>query len=295
MQNNENINIDSISELNFSDLILGPVYLLAKNPENTLNAYQNLLGFEVLKKENDYISFGVGKTPLLNFQFSDDTIPKTPSDPGLYHVAILLPNRADLARLVNMLTESNIRFASADHLVSEAIYLYDSDGIGIEIYTDRERDEWIWKNGIVSMDTLPLDIDDLLDEISDIDEVWSGFPDGTKIGHIHLQVPDLKSSLDFYSGKFGLNVVSHFPGAKFLSAGGYHHHIGLNEWHTKNADLPDEKTAGIKGFEVTIPDSTIFESFKKRVALKIQGIKMNDNEISMRDSLNNFIKINTIS
>lgn len=295
---NDEINIDSISELNFSDLLIGPAYLLARNPENTLNTYHDLLGFDILKQENDYISFGVGNTPILNFRFDENVIPKTPSDPGIYHIAILLPTRTDLAKFVQMLINSNIRFASADHLVSEAIYLYDTDGIGIEIYIDRPRDEWTWKNGLVSMDTLPLDIDDLLDEINDIDEVWTGMPEGTKIGHIHLQVPDLKEAIDFYSDKFGLNIVCHFPGAEFLSAGGYHHHIGINQWHTRNAKLPPDNVAGLKGFEIIIPDPTIFESFKKRLSsvfsAKDATIKLADTEIKIRDILNNLINIKTI-
>lgn len=144
------------------------------------------------------------------------------------------------------------------------------------------------------MDTLPLDIDVLLDEIEDINDVWDGVPAGTKIGHIHLQVPDLKTAEDFYMKTLGLNLTSTFPGALFLAADGYHHHIGLNNWHTKGIAQSDDNVAGIRAFDITIPDPTIFESFKRRVSKLQPNIGINDNEIELRDILNNRILVKTL-
>lgn len=289
----EDFNPDSISELTFTNIEIGPVYLLARNAERTINAYSDFLGFEILKQDDDYISFGINGKPVLNFKIDPDARAKAPTDAGLYHIAILLPSRKDLAKFTQMLIDSNIRFASGDHLVSESIYLYDSDGLGIEVYADRPSSEWVWQNDKVRMDTLPLDLDVLLDEIEDVDDVWNGVPEGTKIGHIHLQVSDLKTAEDFYSKTLGLNVVSNFPGATFLSAGGYHHHIGLNNWHTKGIEQVDDNVAGIKAFDVTIPDPTIFESFKRRVSKLQPHIGMMDNEVELRDMLNNRILVKT--
>jgi catechol 2,3-dioxygenase len=286
---------DSISELTFTEVSLGPVYLLGRNMERTINAYSDFLGFEILKQEKDYISFGIEGKPVLNFKIDPDARIKTPTDAGLYHIAILLPERRDLAKFVQMLIDSNIRFASADHLVSEAIYLYDSDGLGIELYWDKPRSEWIWENDKVKMDTLPIDMDVLLDEIEDVNDVWNGVPSGTKIGHIHLQVPDLKAAENFYSKTLGLNPVSSLPGAIFLSAGGYHHHIGLNNWHTKGVAQSEDNVAGLKAFDVTIPDPTIFESFKRRVSKLHPNIGMTDNSVELRDVLNNRILVKTNS
>ncbi|HEX2788710.1 MAG TPA: VOC family protein [Ignavibacteria bacterium] len=291
----DDFNPDSISELTFTDISLGPVYLVSRNLERTINAYSDFLGFEILKQDDDYISFGLDGKEILNFKIDPDARAKAPTDAGLYHIAILLPERRDLAKFVQMLIDSNIRFASADHLVSEAIYLYDSDGLGIEVYWDKPSSEWVWENDKVKMDTLPIDIDVLLDEIEDINDVWDGVPAGTKIGHIHLQVPDLKTAEDFYTKTLGLNLTSTFPGALFLAADGYHHHIGLNNWHTKGIAQSDDNVAGLRAFDITIPDPTIFESFKRRVSKLQPNIGINDNEIELRDILNNRILVKTLS
>lgn len=289
----EDFNPDSISELTFTGISIGPVYLVGRNMERIINAYSDFLGFEILKQDDDYISFGKNGKAILNFKVDPDARIKTPTDAGLYHIAIRLPERRDLAKFVQMLIDSNIRFASADHLVSEAVYLYDSDGLGIEVYWDRPGSEWIWEGDEVKMDTLPLDMDVLLDEIEDVDDVWNGVPEGTEIGHIHLQVPVLEVAEDFYKNTLGLNHVSTFPGAAFLSAGGYHHHIGLNNWHTKGIEQTNDNAAGIKAFDITIPDPTIFESFKRRVSKLQPHIGMMDNEVELRDTLNNRILVKT--
>ncbi|HEX7071337.1 MAG TPA: VOC family protein, partial [Rhodothermales bacterium] len=148
---------------------------------------------------------------------------------GLFHVAYLLPDRAHLARFVRHVADEGVPVGMSDHLVSEAIYLSDPDGLGIEVYTDRPRDAWRVVNREIAMTTMPLNVPDLLR--ADEDGTWSGAPAGTQVGHVHLHVGDLNTGSAFYHDALGFDrVVWSYPGALFLSAGGYHHHLGTNVW-----------------------------------------------------------------
>ena len=148
---------------------------------------------------------------------------------GLYHFAILLPDRSHLGRFVRHLATRVIRFSAADHFVSEALYLWDPDGLGIEVYADRPREAWRTRGSELVMTTEPLDLDALVDASGA--EPWGGMPPGTTMGHMHLSVDDLERARAFYHEALGLDQrVWSYPGALFLSAGGYHHHLGLNTW-----------------------------------------------------------------
>ncbi len=148
---------------------------------------------------------------------------------GLYHFAILLPDRPALSRFLAHLTSARERAGMADHLVSEAIYLSDPDGLGIEVYADRPRGEWRMQGRSLAMATLPLDVQDLAREGAG--GAWAGAPKETRIGHVHLHVSDLEQAASFYHAGLGLDkIMLEFPGALFMSAGSYHHHLGTNTW-----------------------------------------------------------------
>jgi catechol 2,3-dioxygenase len=148
---------------------------------------------------------------------------------GLYHFAILLPDRSHLGRFVRHLAATGVRFSAADHFVSEALYLWDPDGLGIEVYADRPRDAWRLRGAELVMTTEPLDLHALVETAGS--EPWRGMPPGTRMGHLHLSVSDLELARAFYHEALGLDeTVWNYPGALFLSAGGYHHHLGLNTW-----------------------------------------------------------------
>ena len=148
---------------------------------------------------------------------------------GLYHYAILLPDRGDLGRFIGHLAEIGERAGMSDHLVSEAVYLSDPDGLGIEVYADRPRDQWRHDGRQLTMATLPLDVDNVLAAAGDAP--WRGMPARTVVGHVHLFVGDLERAAAFYHVGLGLDqMVWSYPGALFLSAGGYHHHLGVNTW-----------------------------------------------------------------
>ncbi len=158
------------------------------------------------------------------------------------------------ARALQRVAEASWRLSGAsDHLVSEALYLNDPEGNGIELYRDRPREEWPIRDGVLQMDTLPLDLDGVLGELRR-DEAESGMPDGTRIGHVHLNVGDLAAAEAFYSGALGFDVtVRGYPGALFVSAGGYHHHLGLNTWTGEGAPAAPEGSRGLRQFEIVLP------------------------------------------
>lgn len=177
---------------------------------------------------------------------------------GLYHFAILVPNRKSLAQAYSGIERNHIHFDGfADHLVSESLYLHDPENNGIEIYRDRPRNEWSHDSeGLVVMDTLPLDLDSILAEMPREKEMEQQvFPSGARIGHIHLKVTDLDRSLEFYREKLGLDVSADLSsiGAVFLSAGGYHHHVGLNTWHSLGGESHKSGQAGLDSFAIALP------------------------------------------
>jgi catechol 2,3-dioxygenase len=162
--------------------------------------------------------------------------------------------------------EQRIRFHGfADHGVSEALYLADPDGNGVELYCDRPRSQWSKRNGQIMMVTEQLDLDGLLQEVSEDPVPWKGLPTGTDIGHIHLQVSDLGAAEEFYGDNLGFDVTSRiYPGALFLSAGGYHHHLGLNVWAGKGAPRPQPGSLGLISFSVELPTCSSLEQIIER-------------------------------
>jgi catechol 2,3-dioxygenase len=211
---------------------LGTVRLQVADLARSLDWYRRVLGVEVLDQKPGMAALGAqgDRRPLIELHGRPGAHPVPRRGRlGLYHYAILLPDRASLARFVRHLAELGERAGMSDHLISEAIYLSDPDGLGIEVYADRPRSTWRHDDGQLVMATDPLDVDDLLRAAGN--ERWSGLPPGTVMGHVHLFVDDLERAAAFYHAGLGLDkVVWSYPGALFMSAGGYHHHLGTNTW-----------------------------------------------------------------
>jgi catechol 2,3-dioxygenase len=233
---------------------VGQVDLKVQNLERSLAFYQEVIGFKVLEQNDKSASLTAdGKTVLLSIEQPDNVVPKQGRTTGLYHFALLLPNRSDLANIVLHFSEIGLQFGSSDHLVSEALYLSDPDGNGIEIYTDRDASEWNWHNGEVEMAVDPLNFADLL-SIGE-QPSWKGLPSGTVMGHIHLHVSELKKTEEFYIKGLGFEVVNRFGAqALFISDGKYHHHIGLNTWNGVGAPAPSPNSVGLESFTLMLPN-----------------------------------------
>jgi catechol 2,3-dioxygenase len=217
-----------------SDSHIGRVALRIADLDRSLEYYQHALGFEVLDRGSRdgrrNATLGVTGTPLVVLHERPGLRPVPRRGLlGLYHFAVLLPSRADLGRFVRHASARRVPFGGADHLVSEALYLVDPDGITIEVYRDRPRDEWRLSHGELAMASDPLDVDGLVDAAGDLP--FTTLPAGTTIGHMHFYVGDLAAAARFYCDGLGFEKrVWTFPGALFVAAGGYHHHVGLNIW-----------------------------------------------------------------
>jgi catechol 2,3-dioxygenase len=225
-------------------------------------------------------TLGAGLTPLLHLIELPNARRQPAFSTGLFHMAILLPTRADLGRfLINVINnQSSIsRLGSSDHLVSEAIYLNDPDGNGLEVYRDRDRSEWQWEGSLVKMDTIALDAEGVIASVPDQKAPYTGAPDGTVIGHMHLRASNLALGKAFYVDLVGFDVITDYPGALFVSAGRYHHHLGMNTWQSKDAPPAPEDSVGLREFTVVIPDADALRALSDRLKnagyplLEVQG------------------------
>ncbi|HLR51736.1 MAG TPA: VOC family protein [Candidatus Avamphibacillus sp.] len=233
---------------------VGEVTLKVQDLDRMLTFYKEMIGFQVLEQtEGKAILTANGKTALLSLEQREDLQPKQQRTAGLYHFALLLPNRSDLAKVLIHLAKNNVQLGASDHSVSEAIYLSDPEGNGIEIYSDRPEDTWTWNNGEVGMVTEPLDAENLIQEAKG--ESWNGLPVGTVMGHIHLHVSNLQETEKFYHEGLGFESVLQFGSqALFMSTGKYHHHIGLNTWAGAGVPASPENSPGLKQFILEYPD-----------------------------------------
>ena len=235
---------------------MGAVRLAATDIEGMRDFYRRAIGLTELDSAEGIIRLGTENSPeaLVELVGEPDAQPRPRGTSGLFHLAILVPTRADLARALQRVADARWRLTGAsDHLVSEALYLSDPEGNGIELYRDRPREEWPVRDGQLQMDTLPLDLDGVLRELRR-EDAEAPMPPGTRMGHVHLNVGDLTAAEAFYSGALGFDVtVRGYPGALFVSAGGYHHHLGLNTWAGEGAPAAPEGTRGLRQFEVLLP------------------------------------------
>lgn len=269
---------------------IGLVTLRVSDLERSRRFYEGILAFQPIEVTPGKVVLGdQEKQPLLELIEVPGAAPQPRRATGLYHVAILFPTRADLGRELLRLVSANLQIGQGDHLVSEALYLSDPDGNGLELYRDRPRDTWRWSKGEVEMATDPVDIRGLAEEGARDAEPWEVIPAGTRVGHIHLQIGDIKEAEHFYHTILGFDVVCHYPGALFVSAGGYHHHIGLNTWHSRGAQPTPANSAGLQNYMVTIPTREGLLEVKERlVAHKVPFEELED-LIRVNDPWNNQI------
>lgn len=253
---------------------IGNAHFIVADIERALDFYVNQLGFSELSREGSTVVLSADHaTAHIMLTEKRGAGTKPPRSTGLYHVAIRYPDRTALARAFRRLVSLRYPFGGfSDHAVSEALYLSDPDGNGLEMYVDRPRDVWPHQGGQVQMTTEPLDVDDLLAQADNDPSDWTGVHPQTDIGHVHLHVSDLQKAKAFYVDLIGLELMLDFSrhGALFVAAGGYHHHLGLNIWAGKNAPLPN--VVGLKSFQLVIPEQAALDEVVAR--LENAGVKV---------------------
>ena len=246
-----------------SELRVGPVCLRTKDLDSMLAFYEGDFGLKVIRSDGEYTALGTDATiePIIILHHEANASNPPPNATGLYHYALLVPNRQSLAAAYLGLGSKGVVFDGyADHQVSEALYLTDPEGNGIEIYSDRPRSEWKFDEGGVEMTTQPLDLDSLIKELpSERAGELPAIAVGTTIGHIHLKVSDLQTAISFYRDALGFELMRYWGSAAFLSAGGYHHHVGLNTWETLGGPATRKEWIGLEYFAFAIPKTDLSE------------------------------------
>jgi catechol 2,3-dioxygenase len=248
--------------------------------------YQNEIGLRIIEKTGKSVRFTAnGNDDLLTIEQPEDVVPLAIRTTGLYHVAILLPNRASLADQLKHFQESGTRLMGAsDHHVSEAIYLEDPDGNGIEMYSDRQYIE------PDHMGTAPLDVGDLLKESSG--KKWNGVPPDTVIGHIHIKVADILTSIDFYRNIIGFDLIMKIgDSAAFLSTGGYHHHLGMNTWESAGGKKPLPNSVGLKHLTLVLPDQKSLDSIRQKMQNDDIPFRKEEEVLEVEDPSGNLIRL----
>ncbi|HBJ8578435.1 TPA: VOC family protein [Listeria monocytogenes] len=270
------------------ELRLGEVVLNVGHLKEMAGFYQEVIGLKLVEENERMVRLGVSGSDealLVLKKIDNAVVPEVPRI-GLFHTAFLLPTRESLADVLLHLAKSGYPIDGAgDHAYSEALYLHDIEGNGIEIYADRPKAEWMRDgDGNLPMVTEQVDVDSLLQIATD--EPFTGMPNGTIIGHVHLQVADADKAEQFYKEVLGMNLTTAIPSARFFAAGDYHHHIGSNVWAGRNLELLQENETGLAWFTIITPDK---DAIITNLIEQGYDVKRLENTISVTDS--NGIKI----
>ena len=268
---------------------IGAVDLAVSDVDRLVAFYEGTVGLRAIERGPDAAVLGADGAGLVELTARPGAPARPARTTGLYHLALLVPNRLELARALRRLAGAGARLTGAsDHLVSEALYLRDPEGNGIEIYRDRPREEWPRTNGEFEMATLPLDLPGLASELEGDEPGSAGMPAGTRVGHVHLQVADIAEAEAFYHGLLGFDVtVGTYPDALFLSAGGYHHHVGINTWETRGAPAPPADARGLRWFEVLLPTAAARDELAGRVRAAGAPVEGRPGGVLVRDPSGN--------
>jgi catechol 2,3-dioxygenase len=268
---------------------IGAVHLTIADLGRSIEFYEGRLGFRVHRRDGAGAgaALGAGGPDLLVLESSPHA-PRARGTTGLYHFAILVPSRLDLARALRQLAVTGTALqGAADHGVSEALYLADPDGNGIEIYRDRDRAEWPFVNGRLAMGADPIDLEALL---ADSGEAGPALDSATTIGHVHLHVANLPDAHRFYVETLGFALTQRYgPSALFVAAGDYHHHVGLNTWIGVGAPPPPPGAIGLKHFEVKLPDRAALDAVVERLRAARVPVDARDGAALLRDPSANAI------
>lgn len=247
------------------DLSMGRVVLTVNDLNKVGAFYEKAVGLHRLSSDGTAALYGTGSSALLELREDKAARRRSPREAGLFHTAFLLPSRQDLARWTRSAAESHTPVVGAsNHGVSEAIYLVDPEGNGVEIYSDRPAAAWKRQGNMIEMPSDALDVENLLADTGV--GRWQGFPDGSKVGHVHLQVGAIAPAEQFYSGVLGLGVTCRYPGGTFFAAEGYHHHIATNIWNSRGAGIREYPSTGLASLDIHVAQDHLQEIGKRAQA-----------------------------
>jgi catechol 2,3-dioxygenase len=275
---------------------MGSARLAVADLGRSVDFYSRVVGLRA-QTSDDGARLWAGETLLIELYEKRGAIPQPRRSTGLYHLAILVPSQADLGRVVlNIARHKQAIQGFGDHFVSEAMYLADPDGNGLEIYRDRPRSEWRWNGSQVVMGTENVDVDALIASVPDPSAPFTGLPDGTVMGHVHLRVGDIQQAKAFYVQTLGFEAVSRFgDGALFVSAGGYHHHLGLNTWQSAGAPPPPDNAVGLLDYSIIVPAQADLQPIAERLEAGGYAFSQAPNSLSLADPWHNHLHIVALS
>ena len=278
-----------------SQISLEQIELTIPDLERSVNFYTKVIGLQLRSQNNRTATFGTEKVTLIKLSENPDA-QRISGTTGLYHFAILVPGRLNLAQALERIIRNRVPVQGfADHGVSEAIYLSDPDGNGIEITHDRPRDQWPFLDGKLQMVTDPLDLDDLLSELRGHNSDPIKMPSETTIGHVHLHVRDIPESVHFYREILGFNLKQNYgPSAAFLAAGDYHHHVGVNTWAGAGVVPTPEESIGLRSFTVGLPTESDLKALKIHILKTDIQIEELNQGFSVYDPSGNHLKFNCV-
>ncbi|MGA7410982.1 MAG: VOC family protein [Bryobacteraceae bacterium] len=265
-------------------LSLGPVHLAVADLGRSERHYRDVLGLDFVPGPQGHATLVAHGAELVRLREIKGATPAPDSSPGLYHFALLLPTRADLANFARHIISGRHRIqGTADHLVSESFYLSDPDQHGIEVYADRPRSAWQWDRNTVRMAVDPLDLKGLLLEPEKAPIRETGLPAGTAMGHVHLRVADLAATQGFYADVLAFDITASLPGALFASAGGYHHHFGLNIWHSRGGAPAPPQSAHLERIHIRLSGRSHLDDLARRLTLRNIPSRRTANSLEVRD------------
>jgi catechol 2,3-dioxygenase len=264
---------------NRTPLHIGAIGLAVRDLEALTAFYRDALGLAVLGRTETSATLGAGAVPFVHLEHRPGAEPDDQREAGLYHTAFLMPTRGDLARWLRHVGRTRVALTGAsDHAVSEAFYLDDPEGNGIEVYYDRPAESWEWTGSNLKITTDPLDIDDILREVP-ATATYPGAPDGMRIGHVHLRVGDVAGAETFYRDGLGLDVTRRRHGASFMSSGRYHHHIAANVWHSAGSGERDPQRAGLSWLAFESADRGALAGAKEKMSKA--GIALTESSVGI--------------
>ena len=264
-------------------LTIGSLTLVVADLDRCAAFYRDAIGLRTIEAEGASMRLGVGGTVLLVLEQDRSARLRSPREAGLFHTAFLLPSRADLGRWVAHAARTRLPLQGmADHLVSEAFYLADPEGNGIEVYADRPREDWQWRDGTVAMANEPVDMAALASAAGP--SAWVAAPQDTVIGHVHLQVGAIAPAEAFYAGVLGFDLTCRYPGGSFFGSGGYHHHLATNIWNSRGALVRTDRTTGLDRIVIEARDPSQVEAIETRAVQAGAAVEREPNrDLVLRD------------